>query len=178
MKIKVSLDKKSVPNTWSQSQGWLSYFYIGPELMKLQYSKGNSLPLHRNINEYHNRKKVPKEWAVRAAQHIFVPTQSTLIISSNNNKVKVLVTQLCLTLYPHGCSPPGSSVHEISQARVLEGVAIPFSRASSQSRDWTRVSCIAGRFFTIWVTRKAPTTIKFYTILFFGDVIFASFIEI
>ena len=170
--------KSSVPNTWSQSQGWLSYFYIGPELMKLQCSKGNSLPLHRNINEYHNRKKVPKEWAVRAAQHIFVPTQSTLIISSNNNKVKVLVTQLCLTLYPHGCSPPGSSVHEISQARVLEGVAIPFSRASSQSRDWTRVSCIAGRFFTIWVTRKAPTTIKFYTILFFGDVIFASFIEI
>ena len=46
------------------------------------------------------------------------------------------------------CSPPGSSVHGISQARILEWVTIPFSRGSSGPRDRTRVSCIAGGFFT------------------------------
>ena len=48
------------------------------------------------------------------------------------------------------CSPPGSSVHGIPHARILEWVAIPFPRGSSQPRDWIHVSCIAGRFFTIW----------------------------
>ena len=42
------------------------------------------------------------------------------------------------------------------QARILEWVAIPFSRGSSQPRDWTQLSCIAGRFFTSWATREAP----------------------
>ena len=46
------------------------------------------------------------------------------------------------------CSPSGSSVHGISQARILEWVAISFSRRSFQSRDQTRVSCSGGRFFT------------------------------
>ena len=60
-----------------------------------------------------------------------------------------LVTQSCPTLCdPVGCSPPGSSVHGISQARILEWVAISFSRASSQPRDHTQVSCIACCFFT------------------------------
>ena len=55
-----------------------------------------------------------------------------------------------------GCSLPGSSDHGISQARILEWVAIPFSRGSSRPRDWCRVSCIAGGFFTVWATREAP----------------------
>jgi len=46
------------------------------------------------------------------------------------------------------CSPSGSSVHRILQARILEWVAMPSSRGSSQPRDQTGVSCIAGRFFT------------------------------
>ena len=54
------------------------------------------------------------------------------------------------------CSLPGSSVHGILQARILEWVAMPFSRGSSRSKDWTWVSCIAGRFFTIWATRGEP----------------------
>ena len=48
---------------------------------------------------------------------------------------------------PMNCSPPGSSVHGISQARILEGVAMSFSRVSSQPRDQIWVSCIAGGFF-------------------------------
>ena len=58
-------------------------------------------------------------------------------------------SQSCPTLCdPMDCSPPGSSVHGIFQARVLEWVAIPFSRGSSQPRVQTQVSCITGRLFT------------------------------
>jgi len=56
-----------------------------------------------------------------------------------------------------GCSLPGSSVHGISQEGILEWIAIPFSRGSSWSRDGTWVSHIAGRFFTTWATREAPS---------------------
>ena len=66
------------------------------------------------------------------------------------------VAQSCPSLCdPMDCSLPGSSVHGIFQARVLEWVAISFSRGSSQPRDWTWVSHIAVRRFTIWATREA-----------------------
>ena len=58
---------------------------------------------------------------------------------------------LCLTL----CNPVDYTVHGILQTRTLEWVAFPFSRGSSQLRDWTQVYCIAGRFFTSWATREA-----------------------
>ena len=62
--------------------------------------------------------------------------------------MKVLVAQSCLTLCSTmDCSLPGSSVHGLLQAKILEWLAIPFSRASFWPRDQTRVSCIAGRFF-------------------------------
>ena len=51
---------------------------------------------------------------------------------------------------------PGSSLHGILQARILEWVAISFSRGSSQPRDRTWVSHIAGRRFNLWATREAP----------------------
>ena len=69
--------------------------------------------------------------------------------------VLCLVTQSCLTLCsPVDCSPPGFSVHGILQARILEWFAMPSSRGSSQPRDQTWVSHIAGGFFTIWDTVK------------------------
>ena len=65
------------------------------------------------------------------------------------------VAQLCPTLCnPMVWSLPGSSVHGIVQARTLEWVAISFSRGSSWHRDQTQVSCIAGKFFTVWATRE------------------------
>ena len=68
-------------------------------------------------------------------------------------KVKSLShVQLC---DPVDCNLPGSSVHGIFQARVLEWVAISFSRGSSQSRNQTRVSLIAGRHITVWAPRDA-----------------------
>ena len=64
--------------------------------------------------------------------------------------LKVLVVQFCPTNWdPVDWSPPGFSVHEILQARILEWVAIPFSMGSSKPRDRTGVSCTAGRFFTV-----------------------------
>ena len=61
-------------------------------------------------------------------------------------RVSVSHVQLC---NPMDCSPPGSSVRAILQVRILEQVAIPFSRGSSQPRDRTCVSCFTGRFFTV-----------------------------
>ena len=67
--------------------------------------------------------------------------------------IDIEVTQLCPTLCnPMNCSLPGSSVHGTFQARVLEWVAISFSRRSSRPRDRTRVSHIVGRHFTVWAT--------------------------
>ena len=69
--------------------------------------------------------------------------------------VCVLVTQSCLTF----CNPIAyqtTVLYEILQARILEWVAIPFSRGSSWPRDWTLVSCIVGTFFTVWATGEVP----------------------
>ena len=78
----------------------------------------------------------------------------------------LLVTQLCPALCnPMDCSPPGSSVHGILP--VLEWVAIPFSRGSPQPRNWTWVSYVAGRFFTVWATREGlKAALLIITILF------------
>ena len=59
-----------------------------------------------------------------------------------------LLSRVRLFGNPMDCSPPGSSVHGILQPRMLEQVAYPFSRGSSQPRSWTGVSCITGGFFT------------------------------
>ena len=73
--------------------------------------------------------------------------------------VCVLVAQLCLTLYdPRDCSLPGSSVHEILQARTLERVAVPFSRGSFRPRDQTCVPCI-GRWILYHLTHQGSLII-------------------
>ena len=78
----------------------------------------------------------------------FVP--SLLWCLTDTSAVCVSVAQSCLTLRdPKDCSLPGSSVHGILQARILEWVAMPSSRGSSRPRDRTQVSCTAGKFFTI-----------------------------
>ena len=67
-----------------------------------------------------------------------------------------LVAQSCPTFCdPMNGSPPGSSVHGILQARLLEWLAISFSRGSSSPRNQTQISHIAGRCFCLWATREA-----------------------
>ena len=88
-------------------------------------------------------------------EHFLSGNKGPINIRAPNISVKVKVTQSCPTLCdPMDCTLPGSSVHAILQARILEQVAVPFSRGSSQSRNQTQISLIAGGFFTIWVTRE------------------------
>ena len=75
-----------------------------------------------------------------------------LIIWFSRKKVKVALSR------PTLCYPMDHTDRGILQVRILEWVAIPFFRGSSQPRDQTQVSCTAGRFFTVWVTREACDT--------------------
>ena len=87
----------------------------------------------------------------------WIPLLVTPILQTIGMKVKVLVVESCLILCDSmDCNLLGSSVHGILQARILEWVHSHL-QGSSQSGDRTRVSCIAGRFFTIWATRKPKT---------------------
>ena len=77
-----------------------------------------------------------------------------------SENISWLVVSGCLWF--HGqCSLPGFSVHVIFQERILEWIVIPFSKGYSQPRDWTRASCIAGRFISVWATR-----VKYYCSVF------------
>ena len=98
-------------------------------------------------------------WATRGVlrKYLIINLEKGSRLGIINNAYWSEVAQPCLTLCgPMDCSPPGSSVHGIFQARILEWVAISFSRGSSQPRDRTQVSCIAGGFFTIWANREGP----------------------
>ena len=84
-------------------------------------------------------------WTVNWCSHCGKPYGG----SSKSLKRTIVCVPSCLTLCdPTDCSPPGSSVLGISQARMLDWVAIPFCRGSSWPRDRTHISCIASRFFT------------------------------
>ena len=75
----------------------------------------------------------------------------------NHIKKMMLIAQSCPILCkPMDYNLSGSSVHEILQARIRKWVAIPFSSGSSWPREWTQVSCITSRIFTVWVTREDP----------------------
>ena len=69
------------------------------------------------------------------------------------------------------CSPAGTSAYRILQARIQEWGAVPFSRGSSRPRNWTWVSCIAGRFFTIWATREATYSLVIFSTCMVGSLI-------
>ena len=95
-------------------------------------------------------KRVPDTLFMDSPKSWFLVSSPKTAVSSRL-KVKVKVAHSCLTLF----DPTDNIVHGIVQARILEWVAFPFSRASSQPRGWTQVSCVAGGFFTIWATREA-----------------------
>ena len=89
----------------------------------------------------------------------------------NWNELKVKVTQSFLTLCdPMDHSLPVSSVHGILQARILEWVAVPFSRGFSQPRDQTQVSRIAGRHFNLWATKIQGKKNKYSSVYFIPHI--------
>ena len=95
-------------------------------------------------------------WGGNLRQHTKIKAWVLDYLSSPKKWKKVLDAQSYLTLCdPVDYSPPGSSVHGILWARILEWGAILFSRGYSQPRDQTHVSCILGRSFTVWASREA-----------------------
>ena len=93
--------------------------------------------------------------SINSCSAFFMVHLSHLYMTIGKTKVNILVAQSCPTLcYPMGCSLPGSTVHADLQARILKWVVISFSRGSFQLMDQTWVFCIAGKFFTVWATRK------------------------
>ena len=79
------------------------------------------------------------------------PPIKNKIFKKASSSCEVKVAQSCPTL----CDPMDYTVREILQARILEWAAFPFSSGSSQPKDWTPVSRLAGGFFTSWATREA-----------------------
>ena len=111
------------------------------EWVAYPFSRGSSQPRNRTGSSAWQVDSLPAELSGKTNQ---------LHRGFKLNSQKVLVAQSCLTLCdPMDCSPLGSSVHGILQARILEWVAISFSRGSSQPRYQTQVSHIAGRCFNL-----------------------------
>ena len=119
----------------------------------------------------HPQERLESAWcwlragAVRGSRGLEVKSSESTFCSSlmaspctplfRNDFPQYVTAQPCPTLCdPMDCKPPGSSVHGILQARILEWVAISLSRGSSWPRDRTQDSCIAGGFFTIWATYR------------------------
>ena len=99
------------------------------------------------------------EGGLRERGYMYPYSWLTLLYSRNQHNIikqlwkfwSISHVRLC---DPKDCSPPSSSVHGILQARILEWVTISFSRGSSQPRDWTWLSLIAGRLFINWDSKN------------------------
>ena len=101
----------------------------------------------------------------------FISTFATLYCWNNlhslQDRMCSVASVMSDSLQPMDCSPLGSSVHGILQARIPKWIAMPSSRGSSWSRNWAHISgisCIADRFFTHWATREAPYRICHFKI--------------
>ena len=102
-----------------------------------------SLHIGGHTSRTSHRKSLEKSIILQTLTIISFPIFYTFILL-------VIITQLCSALCdPMDCSPPGPSVLGILQARILEWVAIPFSRGSSRPTDQTWLSSIAGRFYCL-----------------------------
>ena len=102
--------------------------------------------------------------------------KNSMVRSDFNSAHLYVFLHFDINLLPQTKKRPGSSVHRILQARILEWVAIPFFKRSSRPRDQTQVSCISGRFFTIWATRGSPL-MQFNKELIWGVKIFFAFLK-
>ena len=156
--------------TYHNQQGQGFYFLSSPWASKpsmesmyllLKYVSSASIHLYHTqtywpvCTHVHTSRYTPYTYA---CTHVYSCVHTQPLINAScyfsvgwKRKVKVKVTQS----YPTLCDPMDYTVHGILQARIMEWVALPFSRGPSQPRDQTQVSCIAGRFFTSWATREA-----------------------
>ena len=140
--------RRSTPEHFSLSQQWMSFSadHGHKQMAQCGYKQhlNRIVPEHEEIQD--KNQEVNQESFLSFS--FFWPHYVVWLVGSQFPTV--LAAQLCLTLCdPMDCSSPSSSVHEILHARILEWVAMPFSRGSSQPRDQTQVSHIVGRFFTV-----------------------------
>ena len=128
---------------------WKIWSLLGFKLMKLYGIRDSPLLRHLMLTFIRVSQSIVKRNSVNCQMQ-------KCIVSVFLQTYIALVTHSRLTLWNSmDCSPPGSSVRGILQAKILWCVAIPFYRGSFWPRDRTQVSHIAGRFFTDWVTREA-----------------------
>ena len=126
---------------------------LSMEFSRQEYWSGLPVPSPQNIP---NPGIKPRSSTLQADSLPSEPPGKPMCIHESQSEV----TQSCPTLCDlMDCSLPGSSVHGIFQARILEWVAISPSRRSPP-RDWTQISCIVGRHFTVWDTREVPEQVK------------------
>ena len=122
-----------------------SFFFFFSDSIKTLFF----LILFLNFTNYISFAKYQNESATGI--HVFHVTPVCAVPQSLTMRACLLASVVSTSLWPFGCNPPGSSVHGILQAKILEWVATPSSRVSSPPRDRTRVSCnscIAGGFFS------------------------------
>ena len=127
---------------------------------------------HVPISSLRSVEAEAQSWDTRYGNNQAIRSTSYECVYIYESESENEVTQSCPTLCdPMDCSLPGSSVHGIFQAIVLEWVAISFSRGSSWPRDRTRVSCIVDRRFTVWATGEVPYKLKTQSIQFSHSVV-------
>ena len=155
---KVELPKHPLKGKWRNNMVSIKGFLDRTENKQTKSIPSSWINLKKEI---WGEKKI-KWWQNSYSFILYINTSSskTWKIKWSNawwgNFLLVKATQLCPALCNSmDYSLPGSSVHGILQARILEWVAIPFSMGSSQPRDWTWVSCTSSRLFPVWVTRDS-----------------------
>ena len=141
----------SISTSGKEDSEWLNDLSIAPQLLTLMWdSKAAPLtPDQCSFSSQHNLSSKPWQWSqcIQPSLYTLLGVHSTFR-STQNHSEWVKIAQSCSIL----CGPMDYTVHGILQARIVKWVAIPFSRGSSQPRDQTQVSCIAGA--TSWATRE------------------------
>ena len=149
---------------WEKFSWWMktkSFWPIGSEYSRVMFSDRSSLPRCLLIFCFLNNLKM-RLLDLFTDYYIIFRNLTSILVSCQFDSVNWSV--LSDSLRPHRLQPGGSCVHGILQARILQWVAIRFSRGSSWPRNKTQVFCIVGRFFTIWATICSQIT-TFYTCL-------------
>jgi len=121
---------------------------FSPNWKQPKYPSTVNLISHIHSMDYYSKIKETNDWNIQRFSRL-------IMLNVRNLKKKRVHMWKLLSSVQLFVIPMNYTVHGIPQARTLEWVAFSFSRGSSQPRDWTQVSCIAGRFSTSWVTRKA-----------------------
>ena len=153
---KILLVLPIIPSTVSTGSSQPSPCWLLPSLTQVQYSGERYNPRGPDLESWSQLPKSP------VSPSLAYPYEGLMKgeiwdyrkLKRKVKKVKLLSRVRFLATPRTDCSLPGCSVRGIFQARILEWVATSFSRGSSRPRDWTQISRIVGRRFTVWATRK------------------------